>query len=296
MRINLNNGASVTLPRERNIIHDRKHAHASRNHNGPVHHLGRGVDLRGPEAEEDDEQQVADSHSIISNAQRSLEPPRAPCQTAVVRLAVVVGGLVEDGELGVWAVEVAAHAAPEEEADCEEVGYVEAFEDEGDGAVKRGAVADVDEGEKGSADGDDQDRDHRDGRAFVDLQSVREEGFLWKHCLLTMLRAREKGKPLSRANDQVIREAAARQPIALQNSRTMMMHTMMVAPVSEPTALWKIRMKGDRDDSSTRSSSILVALKSTARSSPTASVPLMPRLMSMERGTSVLAFLTSSDI
>lgn len=207
-----------------------------------------------------------------------------------------MGGGVEDGQLGVGAVEVAAHAAPEEEPDGEEVGYVEAFEDERDGAVEGGAVADVDEGEEGRAEGDDQDRDYGDGRAFVDLRSVREAGLLWKHCLLTMLRAREKGKPLSRANDQVMREAAARQPMALQNSRTMMMHTMMVAPVSEPTALWKIRINGDSDDSSVRSSSMLVALKSTARSSPTASVPLMPRLMSMERGTSVLAFLTSSDI
>ena len=72
----------------------------------------------------------------------------------VVRLARV-GGWVEDGELGVGAVEVAAHAAPEEEPDGEEVGYVEAFEDERDGAVEGGAVADVDEGEERGADGDD---------------------------------------------------------------------------------------------------------------------------------------------
>jgi hypothetical protein len=213
----------------------------------------------------------------------------------IVRLAVK-GRLVEDGELGIWAVEVAAHTAPEEEPNGEQIRYVEAFEDQRDGAVERGAVADVDEGEKGSADRDNQDRDYGNGRAFVNLRSVKEESLLWKHYLLTMLRAREKGRPLSRANDHVMREAAARQPMALQNSRAMMIHTMMVAPVLEPTALWKIRIKGDRDDSSVRSSSMLVALKSTARSSPTASVPLMPRLMSMERGTSVLAFLTSSDI
>jgi hypothetical protein len=33
--------------------------------------------------------------------------------------------------------------------------------------------------------------------------------------------------------------------MALQNSRTIMMLTMMVAPTVEPTALWKIRMKGE---------------------------------------------------
>lgn len=111
-----------------------------------------------------------------------------------------------------------------------------------------------------------------------------------------MLRAREKGKPRSRAKDHVIRDAAAKQPIALQNSRTMIMLTMIVAPAVDPTAVWKIRMKGDNGESSVNSCSMLVALKSTARSSPTASVPLIPRLISIERGTSVLAFLTSSDI
>lgn len=94
-----------------------------------------------------------------------------------------------------------------------------------------------------------------------------------------------------------MRDAAARQPMALQNSRAMMMLTMMVVPTFEPTDCWKIRMKGDRGESRSRSkSSRPVALKSTAISSPIARVPLMPKLMSIERGTSVLAFLTSSDI
>jgi hypothetical protein len=112
-----------------------------------------------------------------------------------------------------------------------------------------------------------------------------------------MLRALEKGKPLSRAKDQVMRDAAARQPIALQNSRAMMMLTMMVVPALEPTDCWKIRMNGDRGESRSMSrASRPVALKSTAMSSPMARVPLIPRLMSIERGTSVLAFFTSSDI
>lgn len=38
------------------------------------------------------------------------------------------------------------------------------------------------------------------------------------------------------------------------------------------------------------------ALKRTAKSMPRARVPFIARLRSMERGTSVLAFLTSSDI
>lgn len=93
-----------------------------------------------------------------------------------------------------------------------------------------------------------------------------------------------------------MREAAAKQPIALQNSSAMMMLTMIVAPAVEPTALRNIRIKGDSGDSIVSRVSISVALKRTASNSPTARVPLIPRLMSIERGTSVLAFLTSSDI
>ena len=52
----------------------------------------------------------------------------------------------------------------------------------------------------------------------------------------TMLKAREKGKPRSRAKDHVMRDAAARQPIALQNSSSTIIETMTVAPAFEPTA------------------------------------------------------------
>lgn len=65
--------------------------------------------------------------------------------------------------------EIAAETAPEEQADGEKIGEVEAFEDEGDGAVEGGAVADVDEGEEGGEQGDDEDGDDGDGAAFVDL-------------------------------------------------------------------------------------------------------------------------------
>lgn len=112
-----------------------------------------------------------------------------------------------------------------------------------------------------------------------------------------MLKAREKGRPRSRAKDQVMRDAAARQPIALQNSRSTMMDTMTVAPAFEPTAWWNMLRKGAVWASwSWSRRGMLSALKRTAKSMPRARVPLMARLRSMERGTSVLAFLTSSDI
>jgi hypothetical protein len=112
-----------------------------------------------------------------------------------------------------------------------------------------------------------------------------------------MLRAREKGRPWSRAKDQVIREAAAKQPIALQNSRKMMILIIMVAPASEPTAARKMRTKAAVVAFVSSSNSwMFSALKRTAKSIPKANDPLMTRLSNIDRGTSVLAFLTSSDI
>jgi hypothetical protein len=85
--------------------------------------------------------------------------------------------------------------------------------------------------------------------------------------------------------------------MALQNSRKMMMLIIIVAPAFEPTAVRKMRTKAAVGAvvSSSRAW-ISSALKSTAKSIPIASEPLMMRLRSIDRGTSVLAFLTSSDI
>jgi hypothetical protein len=85
--------------------------------------------------------------------------------------------------------------------------------------------------------------------------------------------------------------------MALQNSRKMMMLIMIVAPALDPTAVRKIRTKAAVLALESLSSSwMFSALNSTAKSIPKANDPLMIRLSIMERGTSVLAFLTSSDI
>lgn len=88
-----------------------------------MHKIGSG--LTRPEAKEDDKSKVADSNNIIRNAPRALETPRAPGQTAIV--GFIHSCFVEDGERRVRIVEVTADAAPEEEADGEEVGEVETF-------------------------------------------------------------------------------------------------------------------------------------------------------------------------
>ena len=111
-----------------------------------------------------------------------------------------------------------------------------------------------------------------------------------------MLMYRANGRPRSRANDHVMREAAARQPIALQNSSTITMLVIMVAPAFEPTAYSKIRMNGEREDGSTNRSTMFGALNRTANSMPKARQPLITRLSIIDLATSLLAFLTSSDI
>jgi hypothetical protein len=111
-----------------------------------------------------------------------------------------------------------------------------------------------------------------------------------------MLKAREKGSPRSRANDHVIREAAARQPMALQNSSAMMMLVMIVAPAMDPVAHSKILMNAGTGEGSASTVMMSGALNRTAKSMPKARHPLMPRLNNIDRATSTLALRTSSDI
>ena len=111
-----------------------------------------------------------------------------------------------------------------------------------------------------------------------------------------MLKYREKGRPLSRANDQVILDAAARLPRALKNSRMTMILVMTMAPAFDPTAAAKISIKGYCVELFSAASEISPALKSTAISIPNERQPLIRMLRIMERATSVVAFLTSSDI
>jgi len=110
-----------------------------------------------------------------------------------------------------------------------------------------------------------------------------------------MLMYRENGRPRSRAKDQVIREAAAKQPSALQNSRTMIMLVITVAPSFEPTVARKIWIMGN-PVAFLKIVARFGTLNNTAKSMPRARQPLMARPRSIEQATSVLAFFTSSDI
>lgn len=120
MGIYLDNGTCVALSCESDVVHHREGSYTTSDDHSPVHHLSRGVDLGGPEAEEDDEKQVADSDGIVGDTQRALESPGSPCQAAVVGF-VVVGRRVEYGQVRGLAIEVATYATPQKEPDSEEV-------------------------------------------------------------------------------------------------------------------------------------------------------------------------------
>ena len=112
-----------------------------------------------------------------------------------------------------------------------------------------------------------------------------------------MLSARENGSPLSLANDHVMRDAAAKHPIALQNSSTIIIPVMIDAPAVDPVAYSNMRMNsGVVDVVSSINCMISGALKRSAISILRARQPLIPRLSNIDLATSVLAFLTSSDI
>lgn len=113
----------------------------------------------------------------------------------------------------------------------------------------------------------------------------------------TWLRVPEKGKPLSRANDQIMRDAVARNPMVVLKARATRMADMPVLPPTEPVACMKISIKGKPMVFwAASASSGLPMQKMTAISIPKPREPLMMMLRMMDRGTSTAALAISSDI
>lgn len=144
MRVNVDNRARVRLLRKHHVVRHTEHQHRACHNDSVVHLIERCMVRRRPATEEDDEKQVANSNNIVRDAKCAFEFPRAPGQAAVVGLVDLSG--LEDSHGGVGIVEVAAESAPEEQADGEQVGEVEALQDHGDCAVEGGGVDDVDQG------------------------------------------------------------------------------------------------------------------------------------------------------
>jgi hypothetical protein len=142
VRINLNDRSIVRFPREHNVVTHTEQQNRARDNDSKVHLRNGRVVGRRPAAEEDDEEEVADGDDVVCYAERAFQTPGAPDQAAVIGLVDLAG--LEDGHGGMRVVEVAAETAPEEQADGEEIGEVEALKDHGDGAVEGGGVDDVD--------------------------------------------------------------------------------------------------------------------------------------------------------
>lgn len=125
MRIHLHNRARIRLFRKQEIIPHTNQQHRPRNNDRKIHH--RKVHKRGlrPAAKEDNKHEIANRNDVIGDAQGAFETPRSPRQAAIVCLVDLAG--VEDGHGGVWIVQVAAEAPPEEEPDGDEVGEVESL-------------------------------------------------------------------------------------------------------------------------------------------------------------------------
>jgi hypothetical protein len=170
MRVDFDDRTGVRLLREEKVVCHAEHRHTPCHNTSPVHMYKVRAHLARPEAEEDDESKVADRDDVIGNAPGTFESPRTPCQAAIVGFGDLC--FVEDGEGRVGVVQVAAESSPEEEADCEEVGEVEAFENQGYRSVERSAVADVDECEECGEYCNDEDGDHWDCATLVDLSCV----------------------------------------------------------------------------------------------------------------------------
>ena len=154
-----------------------------------------------------------------------------------VRDRFAVGGAV--GGVG---CHLASCAAPEEERAGDEVGGVEARGRERDDVFEDGGGADVDEGQQGGdqrheADGDDGDRGTWfelgvgvSGKAVMCAWGMGGES-------ITLLMKRWKGRPRSRAKDQIMRDAVARKPITAHQVSATTMDTMTVAPALDLTPL-----------------------------------------------------------
>ena len=109
----------------------------------------------------------------------------------------------------------------------------------------------------------------------------------------TLARYLEPGRPLSRAKAHICRDEAAREAIAAQIISDNTMETMIVAPVLERVACWKISIKGNKVGV-VSALSMSPMQKRMAMSMPKPRAPLMPMLQIRLCGTTRVASRISS--
>ena len=158
-------------------------------------------------------------------------------------------------------------ASPEEKAVADEVGGVEAVDRERDDVVEGDGRAEADEAEEDGGRRREGDGGEGERGSRVDLDrvvsclravlatrnAVRGGNSDWVSCVyiyighalrFTLLRYFQPGVPLSRAKLHVIRDAVATKLIVPHMSMMTIRDDMVRAPAVDPTACWKMAMKG----------------------------------------------------
>ena len=230
----LHNRPLIHLPRPHDIIQHRKQNDGPRHQHAEIHSLGLHRRGHGPEAEKENDDPKCDRERIDQDAKDARKMKRPPHEL-VSRAAIV---------RDVRRVPDCARApAPKEEALGDEVGGVEAADAEGDDVVEGGGGAEVDEADEAGDEGCDDDGEQGDGGFGLDLRrraiSVKgkcamtgREGLSGR----TLLTVRHPGRPRSRANAQIKRDAVAMNAMVAATFIMIMMAIKTDAPALEPVA------------------------------------------------------------
>ena len=155
MQLHIHNGPFVAPTSRQTVERDAEKDHGPRDERAIVH-VGRTErQRRGPKAEEGQHDQVDAGADVDGDAESARDPPGAP--------RVRVRGV------GVAVRDVASEAATEQEGARDQVGGVEALQDEGDDVVEGGGAADVDHAQESGEARHDHDGDQGDRGPSADL-------------------------------------------------------------------------------------------------------------------------------
>ena len=148
IRSDFNHGSRIHFSRVKVVIRHRKDHHRPRHQAAKVHMRRVRIDDLRKEAEDEDDDAVADAEAVEEDAPDARDVEGAPDE--LVGVPGRVGHLV-----GV--PDRAADAVPEEEGLGQDVGCVEAADADGEDVVEGGRRTDVDEADGAGYAGHDQD-------------------------------------------------------------------------------------------------------------------------------------------
>ena len=190
---------------------------------------GRNRRRHRPKAKKEDDNPKKHRESIDQDAEDTWKMKRTPDKLiSPVRIVRDVGRFAN----GTCA------PAPEEEALCDDVGCVETADAEGDDIVEGGGGADVNEADQAGNQGCYHDGQERDCSFGLDLSGFvsRKFGATWREDQRTLLTVCHPGKPRSRANAQIRRDAVAMKAMFAATPITITMAIRTEDPAFEPVA------------------------------------------------------------